>query len=311
MNLQQFRFVRETIRQNFNLTEAARQLYSSQPGVSKAIIELEDELGITIFERHGKRLRGLTEAGQQVSVIIDDIMRQVDNLKRLSDDLAENDEGSLIIGCTHAQARYFLPKFLIEFTKKFPKVRVSLSEGDPPQLANRLLHDEIDIAFATETLSQVSDIVTLDCYEWEHVLVMSSEHPLSQLTTSQAKNISLEQIQQYPLITYDRAFSGRTTIDRVFAEHGLVPDIILEAVDADVIKTYVNLNMGLGIIAGMAFDPGRDAALIQIPVGHLFGRHTTRLGLRKGIFVRDYLYEFVTMCSSQKISRHALDDMLA
>lgn len=311
MNLQQFRFVRETIRLNFNLTEAARQLYSSQPGVSKAIIELEDELGITIFERHGKRLRGLTEAGKVVSVIIDDIMRQVDNLKRLSDDLAENDEGSLIIGCTHAQARYFLPKFLIEFTKKFPKVRVSLSEGDPPQLASRLLHDEIDIAFATETLSQVSDLVTLDCYEWEHVLVMSSEHPLSQLTTSQAKNISVEQIQKYPIITYDRAFSGRTTIDRVFEEHGLVPDIILEAVDADVIKTYVDLNMGLGIIAGMAFDPGRDASLIHIPVGHLFGRHTTRLGLRKGVFVRDYLYEFVKMCSSNKISRNDLDDMLA
>ena len=156
MNLQQFRFVRETIRQNFNLTEAARQLYSSQPGVSKAIIELEDELGITIFERHGKRLRGLTKAGEAVSGIIDDIMRQVDNLKRLSDDLAEKEEGSLMIGCTHALARFFLPKILMEFKKKFPKVRVSLSEGDPPQLAKRLLHDEVDIAFATETLTTIS-----------------------------------------------------------------------------------------------------------------------------------------------------------
>lgn len=310
MNLQQFRFVRETIRQNFNLTEAARQLFSSQPGVSKAIIELEDELGITIFERHGKRLRGLTQAGETVSVIIDDIMRQVDNLKRLSDDLAEREEGSLVIGCTHAQARYFLPKILMAFKKKFPKVRVSLSEGDPPQLANRLLHDEIDIAFATETLSKVSGLVALDCYEWEHVLVMHQDHPLSQLTTTEARNIRLEQIQQYPIITYDRAFSGRTTIDKIFEEQGLTPDIVLEAVDADVIKTYVDLNMGLGIIAGMAFDPGRDATLIHIPVGHIFGRHITRLALRKGVFVRDYLYEFVKMCSSEALARDALDEML-
>lgn len=310
MNLQQFRFVRETIRQNFNLTQAAQQLYSSQPGVSKAIIELEDELGITIFERHGKRLRGLTRAGKAVSLIIDDIMRQVDNLKRLSDDLAEKEEGSLMIGCTHAQARYFLPKILMEFKKKFPKVRVSLSEGDPPQLANRLLHDEVDIAFATETLSTVSGLITLDCYEWEHVLVMEHNHPLSQLTTTEARNITLEQIQQYPIITYDRAFSGRTTIDEVFEQHGLSPDIVLEAVDADVIKTYVGLDMGLGIIAGMAFDPRRDANLIHIPVGHLFGSHVTRLGLKKGVFVRDYLYEFVTMCSSEDLARDALDDML-
>ena len=140
---------------------------------------------------------------------------------------------------------------------------------------------------------------------------MNSEHPLSQLTTTEARNIRLEQIQQYPLITYDRAFSGRTTIDRVFEEHGLTPDIILEAVDADVIKTYVDLNMGLGIIAGMAFDPGRDASLIHIPVGHLFGRHITRLALRKGVFVRDYLYEFVKMCSSEEVARDALDEMLS
>ena len=311
MNLQQFRFVRETIRQNFNLTEAARQLYSSQPGVSKAIIELEDELGITIFERHGKRLRGLTKAGEAVSVIIDDIMRQVDNLKRLSDDLAEKEEGSLMIGCTHAQARYFLPKILMEFKKKFPKVRVSLSEGDPPQLAKRLLHDEVDIAFATETLSTVSGLVALDCYEWEHVLVMNQDHPLSQLTTSEAKQISLAQIQQYPLITYDRAFSGRTTIDKTFAKENLVPDIVLEAVDADVIKTYVDLDMGLGIIAGMAFDPRRDSGLIHIPVGQLFGRHITRLALRKGTFVRDYLYEFVKMCTVDSLERDELDEILS
>ncbi|MDO5667796.1 MAG: CysB family HTH-type transcriptional regulator [Alcaligenaceae bacterium] len=310
MNLQQFRFVRETIRQNFNLTEAARQLFSSQPGISKAIIELEDELGITIFERHGKRLRGLTEAGESVSEIINDIMRQVDNLKHLSDDLAERQDGNLVIGCTHAQARYFLPKILQQFKQKFPKVRVSLSEGDPPQLANRLLNDEIDIAFATETLSKVSGLMTLDCYEWEHVLVMNQDHPLSQLTTSQAKKIQLKQIQQYPIITYDRAFSGRTTIDRIFEQQGLTPDIVLEAVDADVIKTYVDLNMGLGIIAGMAFDPGRDATLIHIPVGHLFGRHITRLALRKGAFVRGYLYEFVNMCSREKVARDTLDDML-
>lgn len=297
MNLQQFRFIRETIRRNFNLTEASRVLFTSQPGVSKAIIEFEDELGIKIFERHGKRIKGLTKPGQAVANIIERVMREVDNLKKVSDEFAKRDEGSLVIGCTHTQARYFLPKVIPEFRKRFPKVRVSLAEGSPSQLANMILQEQADIALATETLANVEGLTTLPCYSWTHTLVLKPDHPLTSLTSTQAKNITLEQIAQYPLITYDRAFTGRNSIDRAFEEKQITPDIVLEAIDADVIKTYVDVEIGIGIIAGVAFDPRRDTNLVGIPVGHLFGEHTTRIGLKKGVFLRDYVYAFLSMCA--------------
>ncbi|ETD73039.1 CysB family transcriptional regulator [Pelistega indica] len=297
MNLQQFRYIRETIRHQFNLTETALALYTSQPGVSKAIIEFEDELGLQIFERHGKRIKGLTKPGQRVAEVVYRIMREVDNLKRVSDEYARQDEGELIIGCTHTQARYFLPEIILNFKKLFPKVRVSLAEGSPQHLANMLLSEEADVAVATETLAQVSGLVTFPCYEWSHTVVVKPDHPLTELTSSQAKNITLEQIAQYPLITYDSAYSGRRTIDACFAKANIKPDIVLEAIDADVIKTYVDVNLGVGIISGVAFNPRRDTNLVGIPVGHLFGTHISRLALRKGVFARDYIYAFIKMCS--------------
>ncbi|MBV6305260.1 CysB family HTH-type transcriptional regulator [Candidimonas humi] len=295
MNLQQFRFVRETIRRNFNLTEAARTLFTSQPGVSKAIIEFEDELGIKIFERHGKRIKGLTKPGAVVSHVIDRIMREVDNLKKVSDEFARRDEGGLVIGCTHAQARYILPRVIPAFREKFPKVRLSLAEGNPPHLAQMLLHEQADVAIATETLNVTPGLAALPVYTWEHVIVVRPDHPLAELTSSAAKKLTLEQLGRYPIVTYDHAFSGRRTIDEVFAAKGVTPDIVLEAIDADVIKTYVDVGMGIGIIAGMAFDPRRDKGLVGLPAGHLFGTHVTNVAVKAGVFLRDYVYVLLEM----------------
>ncbi len=295
MNLQQFRFVRETIRRNFNLTEAARTLYTSQPGVSKAIIEFEDELGLKIFERHGKRIKGLTKPGHVVAQVIDRIMREVDNLKKVSDEFARRDEGGLVIGCTHAQARYILPKVIPAFRARFPKVRVSLAEGSPPNLAQMVLHEQADVAIATETLALTPGLAAMPVYSWEHTIVVRPDHPLAELTSSEAKTITLEQLAQYPIVTYDHAFSGRGTIDEVFASHDIRPDIVLEAIDADVIKTYVDVGLGIGIIAGMAFDPRRDKSLVGLPAGHLFGTHVTRVAVKSGVFLRDYVYVLLEM----------------
>ena len=299
MNLQQFKFVRETVRRNFNLTEAARVLHTSQPGVSKAIIELEDELGLRIFERHGKRLKGLTRPGQVVAQVIDRIMAEVDNLKKVSEEFGRRDEGGLTIACTHTQARYALPKVIPEFRRRFPKVHLSLVQGSPRQLAEMVLHEQADLAVATEALALTPGLVTLPCYTWEHVLIVTPDHPLAQLKSSAARKLSLETLAQYPLVTYERAFSGRSAIDQVFQENGIQPDIVLEAIDADVIKTYVELGMGVGIIAGVAYDPRRDRGLVGIPVGRLFGRHTTRIAVKAGSFLRDYIYTLIELLSPE------------
>lgn len=299
MNLQQFRFVRETIRQNYNLTDAARALYTSQPGVSKAIIELEDELGIKIFERHGKRLKGLTRPGEAVAQVIDRIMNEVDNLRHVSDDFARHDEGALIIGCTHAQARYLLPKVIPAFRARFPKVHMSLAEGSPPVLAQMVLQEKADLAIATESLSQTPGLVTLPVYSWQHTVVVSPDHPLADLPSNKAEALRLEDLAKYPIVTYDHAFSGRTSIDEAFAKEGISPDIVLEAIDADVIKTYVDVGLGIGIIAGMAFDPRRDKGLVGLPAGHLFGTHHTRVAVKEGTFMRDYLYVLLEMLNPE------------
>jgi len=295
MNLQQFRFVRETVRRDFNLTEAARMLYTSQPGVSKAIIEFEDELGVKIFERHGKRIKGLTKPGVAVSQIIDRIMREVDNLKKASDEFARRDEGGLVIACTHTQARYYLPKVIPAFRQQFPKVRLSLAEGSPRQLAQMVLQGQADLAIATESLALTPGLVTLPCYTWEHTVVVRPDHPLADLKSSAARRLSLEQLAEYPIVTYEPAFSGRMAIDEMFAAQGVHPDIVLEAIDADVIKTYVDVGLGIGIIAGVAYDPRRDGNLVGIPVGRLFGTHTTRVGIKEGVFLRDYVHTFLQM----------------
>ncbi|HEX7634588.1 MAG TPA: CysB family HTH-type transcriptional regulator [Noviherbaspirillum sp.] len=290
MNLHQLRFVREAVRQNFNLTEAAKALYTSQPGVSKAIIELEEELGIDIFTRHGKRIRGLTEPGRAVLRSVELIMQEIDGLKRIGKEFAAQDSGSFTIATTHTQARYALPKIVQAFMQRFPKVRLSLLQGSPKQIAEMVLKDQADMAIATEAIASVEGLVSLPCYQWEHVLVVSPEHPLLK-----SRTITLEEIAAYPLITYDSAFAGRAKIDHAFALRNLKPDVLLEAIDADVIKTYVELGMGIGIIAGMAFDEERDKGLRAISAGHLFGTNVSRVALKQGAYLRSYVYSFIEL----------------
>lgn len=305
MNLHQFRFVREAVRQNFNLTEAARALFTSQPGVSKAIIELEEELGIDIFTRHGKRIRGLTEPGRQVLKSVETILQEVEGLKRIGKEFAAQDSGSFTIATTHTQARYSLPPVVQSFSQKFPKVRLSLLQGNPKQVADMVLHGQADLAIATEAIADIDGLVSLPCFQWEHMVVVPHEHPLTRL-----KEITLEDIAAYPLVTYDAAFAGRNKIDQAFARRGLKPDVVLEAIDADVIKTYVELGMGVGVIAGLAYNAARDTSLKALPAGQLFGMNVSRIALKEGAYLRGYVFTFIELLAPN-LSRKLVEQVLA
>ena len=295
MNLHQFRFVQEAVRRNLNLTETAKALFTSQPGVSKAILELEGELGIDIFARHGKRLRRVTEPGQQVLKSIEVIMREVNNLKRIGDEFSKQDAGTLSIATTHTQARYVLPQPVALMRKRFPKVNISLHQGTPEQVAQMVIDEVADIGLATESLSQFDELVTLPCYEWHHVAVMPAAHPLAQL-----ERISLEHLAAEPLISYHPSFTGRTRIDQAFAARRLTPDVVLEAIDADVIKTYVRLGLGIGIVAEMAMrDEPPGGELVSRPVGHLFGQNVARIALKRGAYLRNFVYAFAETMSDR------------
>ena len=304
MNLHQLRFVREAVRQNFNLTEAAKALFTSQPGVSKAIIEFEEELGVDIFARHGKRIRGLTEPGRAVLKSVELIMQEIDGLKRIGKEFAAQDSGSFTIATTHTQARYALPKVVQAFMQKYPKVRLSLLQGSPKQIAEMVMRDQADLAIATEAIAGMDGLVSLPCYQWEHVVVVPPDHPLLK-----SKSITLEEIALYPLITYDGAFAGRSKIDHAFDIRHLKPDVLLEAIDADVIKTYVELGMGVGIIAGMAFDAERDLNLRSIPVGHLFGMNVSRVAIKQGAYLRSYIYTFIELLTPT-LNRKLIDQVM-
>ncbi|MES2932947.1 MAG: CysB family HTH-type transcriptional regulator [Pseudomonadota bacterium] len=305
MNLHQFRFVREAVRQNYNLTEAAKALFTSQPGVSKAIIELEEELGVDIFTRHGKRIRGLTEPGRAILKSVELIMQEVDGLKRIGKEFAAQDSGSFTIATTHTQARYSLPKVVQAFMQKYPKVRLSLLQGNPKQVAEMVLRDQADLAIATEAIAGIDGLITLPCYQWEHMLVVTPDHPLLKL-----KSVTLDEIAAFPLITYDSAFAGRNKIDHAFSLRGLKPDVLLEAIDADVIKTYVELGMGVGIIAGMAFDAERDKGLRAISVGHLFGMNVSRVAIKQGAYLRSYIYTFIELMTPT-LNRKLIEQLMS
>jgi len=297
MNLHQFRFVQEAVRRNLNLTEAARALHTSQPGVSKAILELEDELGIDIFARHGKRLKRLTEPGEQVLASIEVILREVANLRKIGAHYSQQDSGTLSIATTHTQARYVLPQPVARLREKFPQVHISLHQGAPDQVARMLIEETADIGIATESLAEVPELVTLPCYEWQHVLVMPSQHPLAALP-----RITLDDIAPHDLITYHPSFTGRSRIDQAFAARKLQPRIVLEAIDSDVIKTYVRLGMGLGIVAEMAVrDSPQDAMTdLQVrPLGPLLGRNTARVAFKRGAYLRLYVLQFAELLSDR------------
>ncbi|WP_395669949.1 CysB family HTH-type transcriptional regulator [Rhodoferax sp.] len=313
MNLHQFRFVQEAVRRNLNLTEAAKALHTSQPGVSKAIIELEEELGIEIFARHGKRLKRVTEPGQHVLKSIELILREVGNLKRIGEQFSAQDSGTLSIATTHTQARYVLPEKVAALRTAFPKVNISLHQGAPDQVARMLIDEVAEIGIATESLAAYAELVTLPCYEWQHMLVLPSEHPLAQQA-----HITLEDVAKEPLITYHPSFTGRTKIDAAFANHQLAPRVALEAIDSDVIKTYVRLGLGVGIAAEMAVQDvlddcaqhGGKGGLVARPAGHLFGTNVARVAFKRSAYLRNFVYTFAELLS-KNLSRRRIAAAMA
>jgi LysR family cys regulon transcriptional activator len=293
MNLHQFRFVQEAVRRDLNLTETAKALFTSQPGISKAILELEEELGVDIFARHGKRLKRVTEPGQLVLKSVEVIMREVANLKRIGEEFSKQDAGTLSIATTHTQARYFLPEPVAQLRKQYPKVQVVLHQGMPEQVARMLLDDVAEIGLATEALTAHADLITLPCYEWHHVMVVPAGHPLAAV-----ERPTLEQLAAQPLVLYQPTVTGRTRIDTAFERARLKPLVALEAIDSDVIKTYVRLGLGVGVVTELAMrGEAADSELVARPLGHLFGPNVTRVAFKRGAYLRQFVHAFAEMLS--------------
>jgi LysR family cys regulon transcriptional activator len=305
MKLQQLRYLCEVARQGLNLSAAASVLYTSQPGISKQIRMLEDELGVEIFVRNGKRVVEITAPGKMILAVAERMLRDADNLKRVAQEYTSEDAGALAIATTHTQARYALPKVIKQFTQRYPKVRLSLHQGSPTQISELVTSGAADIAIATEAIEYYPDLVMLPCYEWNRSVVTLPDHPLLK-----EKKLTLEAIAHYPIITYDFAFTGRSKINQAFEARGLTPNVVLTAIDTDVIKTYVGLGLGIGIVASMAFDPHQDRGLRAVDASHLFESSTTRIGLRRNYYLRGYVYDFIELFAPH-LTRKAIDAAMA
>lgn len=305
MNLQQLRYLHEIARRNLNVSEAAAALFTSQPGVSKQVRLLEEELGITIFARAGKRLTGITEPGRQVLAIVEHLLQDAQNLKRVGEDYADDASGCLNVATTHTQARYRLPPVVKQFMTRFPRVRLHLHQGNPGQVAKWVAQGRADIGIATEALDDLPQLITFPCYRWSHIVIAPCGHPLLA-----EKTVTLAMLGRWPIITYDPTFTGRTRIDSAMERAGVTPNIALTAVDSDVIKTYVELGLGIGIIAEMAYDPLRDTALAVVPTHHFFEDNTTRLAIRRGTWLRRFDYDFIETFAPQ-LTRHIVELTIA
>ncbi len=305
MNLHQLRFVHEAVQHNFNLTETAKALYTSQPGVSKAIIEFEDELGVEIFHRHGKRIRGLTEAGQAILKSIDVIMQEMDGIKQVAKEFTTQDAGNLVIATSYSEAHYFLPKTVSQFITKFPKVQLSTRQGTTEQLVEYIQNGIADIALIMEYEEDIDGIVEIPLNQWEYYLVMPKDHPLAK-----TRLITIDEIVRYPLVTYEQMFPGRRRVDRVLRQRGLKPEIRGTARSADAIKAYVELGVGVGLIVNLAFDEERDKNLHAIPVGHIFGAGNSHLLIRKNTYLRSYVYAFIELLSPT-LNRKTIETFLS
>ena len=301
MNLQQLRYVREAVRQGLNLTEAANALFTSQPGISKQIKELEDELGVEIFVRRGKRLVDLTDPGRVVVQVIERLLGEVDNLRQVGKEFADQDSGALTVATTHTQARYALPRVVQQFREQYPKVRLSLQQGSPRQIAEMVLAGRADVAIATEALDHYPDLVALPGYTWHHCVIVPKGHPLTKV-----KKLALEDLAAWPLITYSPEFTGRSHLDEAFSARGLTMDVVLTALDADVIKTYTELGLGVGVVAAVALDARRDTNLHAIDAGHLFGNNTTRVAVKRSAYLRGYTYAFI-QAFAPHLTRQVID----
>ena len=295
MKLQQLRCIFQIVQSEFNISKASEVLNTSQPGVSKQIKLLEDEIGIKIFQRNGKRLVNLTEPGELILSSIETILQESNNIKVISEEYIEKDQGTFTIATTHTQARYKLPKVVEEFVKKYPKTNLNIHQGNPSQVTDQIINGEADVGIATESINLSEDILTIPCYQWNRCVVMPKNHPLTEV-----RKITLEDLAAYPMITYDYAFTGSTIVSEVFKNANIEPNIMLTAIDADVIKTYVSLNMGIGLIAEMAFDVSTDHPMVSRDVSHLFPLSTTYIGIRRENFLRKYTSDFIRMFIPKK-----------
>ena len=305
MNLQQLRYLCAIVDNNLNVSDAADSLFTSQPGVSKQVRQLEDELGVRVFVRAGKRLASITPAGEAVVSAARRALKEIENLKRVGAEYKSEDEGTFAIATTHTQARYVLPRVLRDFAARYPKVKLELHQGNPMQVAAQTASGDADVGIATEALATFPDLITLPCYSWNRCVLVPRGHPLAKV-----KPLTLAAIARYPIVTYDFTFTGRSQINAAFQAEGLTPKVVLTALDSDVIKTYVELGMGVGIIAQMAYDPARDTAFEKLDAGHLFAPSTTRLALRRGVFLRGYIYDFIALFAPA-LDRRAVDAALA
>jgi LysR family cys regulon transcriptional activator len=290
MKLIQLRYLVEVARRDLNISEAAEALHTSQPGVSKQIKALEEELGVQVFARHGKRLVSITEPGKAVVAIAERILAEAQNLRRAGEEYANDKAGTLTIGATHTQARYALPKAVAAFKRRYPKVELIIQQGNPTQICEQVLAGEADMAVATEMIATYPELVSLPVYQWNRCVVVPPRHPLLKAGT-----LTLELLAEYPIVTYDFAFANRSLVQKAFESRGLAPHVVLAAQDSDVIKTYVELGLGIGILARMAFDERRDRPLRALDASHLFESSTTRLGVKRGAYLRRYAYEFIEL----------------
>lgn len=306
MNFQQLKIIREAARQDYNLTEVANILYTSQSGVSRHIRELEDELGIEIFIRRGKRLLGMTEPGKALLVIAERILNEASNVRRLADLFTNDTSGVLTIATTHTQARYSLPAVIKAFREQFPEVRLELIQGTPQEIDVLLQNGGADIGIASERLSSDPLLVAFPWFRWHHSLLVPYDHPLAKTSP-----LTLESISHWPLITYRQGITGRSRIDEAFARKGLVPDIILSAQDSDVIKTYVSLGLGIGLVAEQSSGEQEEGSLTRLDTRHLFDANTVWLGLKRGQLQRNYVWRFIELCNAglsvDEIKRQAME----
>lgn len=304
MKLHQLRYVLEVARQQLNISKAAEALHTSQPGVSKQIQLLEEELELQIFQRNGKRLVGITEPGRIILDMAERVMLDMQNIKRVGDEFTRTQSGTLTVATTHTQARYRLPAAVKTFMEQYPEVTLNIHQGNPTQVSEQVANGEADIGIATEAISSYEELVCLPCYQWNRCVVMPHDHPL----LSDAP-LTLQKISSYPLITYDFAFTGSSLVRRVFEEEGLQPNVVLTAIDADVIKTYVSLGLGIGLLANMAYDKTRDANLAALDASHLFPPSTTYLGIRRDAYLRGYMYGFIQLLAPN-FDRKAINEAI-
>jgi LysR family cys regulon transcriptional activator len=304
VNLQQLRYLYEVSRHELNISQAAEALFTSQPGVSKQIKQIEAELGVEVFVRHGKRIVGITAPGKEVLRIAERMLKDVDNLRQVGEEFHNEAAGSLTIATTHTQARYVLPPIIQTFMRRYPQVKLGLHQGNPSQVCEYVLSGEADLAIATEAIADSSGLVMLPCFQWNRCVIAHHKHPILR-----ENPLTLEAITRYPIITYDNAFTGRNQINKAFLSRGLRPNVVLTAIDSDVIKTYVAMELGIGIVAKMAFDPLVDRQLGILDASHLFESSTTRIGMRHGAYLRGYMYGFISLFAPH-LSRTMVDRAL-